>query len=201
MLNRFKNIIKVSLSAFAIAGVSLITGCSSDDVKDDVDLNRVLDVTVDTLTSFQKNLDTVPDKDRHPDKAFIEFAEQLQTNFNKAQPPVYNKGAVLANAQTDASIMGYSDKNKNGKGDRGEEIFMIEIDGQKNRLIATSYTGAVHDHSFSGTAFLAGYLMSSLLNRQRAAGVDTNKLSNKNRVSASQAARARAGSGSHSRGK
>ncbi|MDH5181109.1 MAG: hypothetical protein OEZ39_02320 [Gammaproteobacteria bacterium] len=200
MLNPFGRIIKTGFLAFAVAGIALTAGCS-DEVKDDVDLNRVLDVTADTLTTFQKKVDAVPEKDRHPDKAFLEFTKDLQDNFNKAQPPVYNKGAVLASAQTDASIMAYSDTNQNGKGDRGEEIFMIEIDGQKNRIIATSYTGAVSDHSFSGTGFLAGYLVSSLLNRQRAAGVDTNKLSNKSRVSATQAARSRAGSGSHSKGK
>lgn len=88
--------------------------------------------------------------------------------------------------------------------DQNEDaLFLIEVDGENSRVIATSRSGAVNDHHFSGTSLLAGYLIGSMLSRQSAAGVNKSALANKQPVTAKAAAsaRARAGSGSHSSGK
>jgi len=173
-------------------------------VKDEIDLNRVLDVTVDTLYAYQKELDA---KQGEPDadQAFLGFADDLATDYNKAQPAIYTSGTVGVIPQTDASLLAFDDVNLNKDYDEGEALlFKIEIDGEKARIIASSRSGEVSDHSFSGTSLLAGYLIGSMLSRQSAAGVSSKSLANKKTVSSKQAAanaRARAGSGSHSKGK
>jgi len=173
-------------------------------VEDDIDLNQVLDVTVDTLYAYQKELDGQKGE-AEADQAFIGFAEDLAVNYNQSQPVIYNKGSIGVSPQNDASLLAFSDANINRELDKGEELlFRIEIDGEKARIIASSRSGAVNDHHFSGTSLLAGYLIGSMLNRQRAAGVSPKSLANKKTVTAKQAAsqaRARAGSGSHSKGK
>ena len=64
-----------------------------------------------------------------------------------------------------------------------------------------SRSGAVNDHHFSGTGILTDMFIGSMLSRQRGAGVDTKSLAGKKPVTSKAAARARAGSGSHSKGK
>lgn len=237
------NFAKYGLIAAVIAGVYFFSNSNdTNSVKDDIDLNLVLDVTVDTLHAYQEKLDgpgsdgqspisqSNPDSQTNPDShssllvteatdpeeaavkpesadtrdadaAFIGFAEALAVNYNKSQPAIYT-GNIGVSPQTNASLVAFSDPNSNAEFDSDEEaLFMIEIDGEKARIIASSRSGAVKDHSFSGTSLLAGYLIGSMLSRQRAAGVDPKSLSAKQPVTAGAAAKARAGSGSHSRGK
>ncbi len=101
--------------------------------------------------------------------------------------------------------MGFADSNSDGKYSSNEEaLFKIEVDAENGRLISSSRSGEVTERGFSGTGLLAGFLIGSMMNRQRAAGVNTSQLANKKPVSAAAAqanARSRAGSGSHSRGK
>jgi len=190
----------------AVIGAIYFSDRSDDGgyVEDDIDLNQVLDVTVDTLYAYQKELDGQKGEPE-ADQAFIGFAEELAVNYNKSQPVIYNKGSIGVSPQNDASLLAYSDTNINRELDKGEELlFRIEIDGEKARIIASSRSGAVNDHHFSGTSLLAGYLIGSMLSRQSAAGVSAKSLANKKTITAKQAAsqaRARAGSGSHSKGK
>ncbi len=198
------SIVKYVVIAAVIGGIYFSDRGGEDNyVEDDIDLNRVLDVTVDTLYTYQKKLDSAqgePDADQ----AFLGFAEDLATDYNKAQPVIYD-GTIGVMPQNDASLLAYDDANLNNDYDEGESLlFKIEIDGEKARIIASSRSGAVNDHSFSGTSLLAGYLIGSMLSRQSAAGVSSKSLANKKTVSSKQAAanaRARAGSGSHSKGK
>lgn len=210
------NIVKYGLIAAVIAGVYFFNGSDETSyVEDKIDLSLVLDVTVDTLHAYQETLDsqqglvnqegeaspataaTNPD----PDEAFVGFANALAANYNKSQPAIYT-GPIGVSPQTNASLLAFSDANSNQTYDDKEEaLFLIEIDGEKARIIASSNSGAVKDHHFSGTSLLAGYLIGSMLSRQRAAGVDPKSLSSKQPITASAAAKARAGSGSHSRGK
>ncbi len=85
--------------------------------------------------------------------------------------------------------------------DKEDLLFKIEIDGENARIIASSSSGAINEHNFSGTGLLTGYLIGSMLSRQGRAGVNTQALASKKPVTAATAARARAGSGSHSKGK
>lgn len=196
------SVIKYGLIAAVIGGFYLYNNFNDSDtsyVEDDIDLNAVLDVTMDSLYAFdegvagQENLDA--------DTTFLEFSEMLQEDYNRSEPSLY-KTAIGVSPQTDASLMAFEDPNGNSMKDAGEEaLFMIEIDGENSRIIASSRSGAVNDHHFSGTSLLTGYLIGSLLSRQKMSGMNTSNLSSKKPVSASNAARARAGSGSHSRGK
>ena len=118
--------------------------------------------------------------------------------------PAFYKSKIAMNLEKDASYAGYDDSNANGKIDAGEKkIFKIEIDQVNNRILATDTFGTATSHSFSGTGLLAGLLIGSLLNRQRAAGVNPNSFNNRKVTPASKYAssRSKARSGGVFRGK
>lgn len=174
---------------------------TSDYVEDDIDLNAVLDVTVDTIYSYEDKISSQDGSSVDTDTAFLGFTEELGVNLNYAQPVIY-AGQIGVSPQNDGSVYAFDDKNGNKIADEGElGLFVIEIDGENSRVIASSSSGAVNEHHFSGTGILTGLLIGSMLNRQRGAGVNTKSLASKKPVTAKTAARARAGSGSHSRGK
>jgi hypothetical protein len=185
----------------AVLAVIYFAGSSNDYVEDDIDLNRVLDVTVDTLHSYQEKIE-LTEGEPNADQVFLDFSNDLAVNYNRAQPVIYDKGVIGVSPQTDASLLAYVDANGNDELEESEELlFLIEIDGENARIIASSRSGAINEHHFSGTSLLAGYLIGSMLSRQRAAGVSSKTLANKKPVTAKAAAKSRAGSGSHSRGK
>jgi hypothetical protein len=164
-------------------------------------LNAVLDVTVDTIYAFQETLDSRSQETLDADSTFIEFSQVLQTKYNEANPALH-EGPIGVAPRNDASLMAYQDLNSNNEVEESEPLlFLVEIDGERSRVIASSNSGAINDHHFSGTGLLAGYLLGSMLNRQRMAGVTSDSLARKQPISARDAAKARAGSGSHSKGK
>jgi len=193
-----------ALSAIMTTAV-LITACSSKPAS--VDLDRVLDVTASTLETFetraQSDYGFETDADyTKTDVAMQDFVKQLQTNLNRANPQIH-ADPIGVNLADDGSIHGYNDANNNGSKDSDEvELFKVEIDSEKNRLIASS-ENYVRDHRFSGTGLLAGFLLGNLLGRQRNAGINPKSLSSKTAMSRSsyKSAKSRSGSGSHSRGK
>ena len=165
---------------------------------DDIDLNRVLDVTVETIYAFEENhpeLTATPEG--NDDTAFLKFSEDLAVNYNAALPPIHTE-KISVTPQQDASLIAFVDADANGNFDSGEALYMIEVDGENSRVIATSGSGAVNDSRISGTGLLTGMLIGSMLSRQRASGANP---ASKKTQTAKQAARSRAGSGSHSRGK
>ncbi|MCG7532853.1 hypothetical protein MHM98_16095 [Psychrobium sp. MM17-31] len=191
-------IVKVVAIA-AIIGWVFFSNDSNDTeyAKDEIDLNLVLDVTVETLHTVSENTPEGTDADQ----AFIGLADALAVDYNKSQPAIY-KSEIGVSPQVDASLLAFADDNKNKELDENEvALFKIEIDGENARIIASSRSGAVNDHHFSGTALIAGYLIGSMLTRQRAAGVSSKSLANKKTITSREAAKARAGSGSHSKGK
>lgn len=187
----------IAIAAFV--GYSVLSNDGDNYVEDDIDLNKVLDVTVETLYQFNDATEAQAESDRNADAAFIGFAEALEVNYNAAEPVIYTE-RISVQPNADSSLMAYVEKNGNAEYDSGSEeaLFLIEIDGENARIIASSRSGAINDHRFSGTGLLAGYLVGSMLTRQRAAGASP---AHKTTRTAAQAARARAGSGSHSRGK
>ena len=192
---------KYVLIAAVIGGAYLYNNNNAGDDAgaNDIDLNAVLDVTVDTIHSYQASLDDKQGLD--PDTTLVGLANELETKYNAAQPPLHTAHMGVV-ARKDASLLAFEDKNSNKAVDEGEDaLFLIEVDGENSRVIATSRSGAINEHRFSGTSLLAGYLLGSMMSRQRAAGVTSKQLASKQPVTAKAAARARAGSGSHSRGK
>jgi hypothetical protein len=183
-----------------IAGYFIYANFSgSSSVEDDIDLNQVLDVTVETIYAYEDaNQGQAPENE---DNAFIKFGEDLAVNYNSAQPAIY-KETISVEPQQDASLIAFVDKDANNSYTDGDEpLYMIEVDGENSRVIATSGSGAVGEHRISGSGFLTGYLIASMLSRQRASGVNSKSLASKKTQTSKQAARSRAGSGSHSRGK
>jgi hypothetical protein len=186
-----------------IAGYFLyanFSGPSSTD--DELDLKQVLDVTVETIYAFEENnpqLVAANDGDNE-NAAFVKFSEDLTANYNAATPAIYKERITVA-PQQDASLIAFVDADANGNFDSGEEaLYMIEVDGENSRVIATSGNGAVSDSRFSGAGLLTGMLIGSMLSRQRASGANPASKTTQTSKQA-QAARSRAGSGSHSRGK
>jgi len=198
-----KNIIQYGLIAAVIGGIFLYGQFNDGDTyaEDDIDLNAVLDVTVDALYSYNDSLAELDQNSLDPDVTFADFAESLSGRYNETAPALY-EGPIGVEPRSDASLLAFHDANNNAQLEENEEaLFLIEIDGEQARIIASSRSGAVNDHHFSGTGLLAGYLIGSMLNRQRMSGVSSSSLASKQPVSARDAAKSRAGSGSHSKGK
>ena len=182
----------ICLSA-VVAGSIALSGCGEK--VQSADLDRVLDVTVDTLYQMKGLSEETPEAE-----ALTTLESTLEKNYNRAQPQVH-PNPIGVDIKEDGSFLGFDDKNQDGAQDEGEaKLFTVEIDGENNRLIATDINETIRDHGFSGTGLLAGFLLGSLLNKQRAAGANP---SNKKAMSKSayQNARSRAGSGSHTKGK
>ena len=188
---------KLASLGLSIIATLFIVGCgTSSQVPPDLD--KILDITSNTLLEFQDN-----EAELKEEEAMKAFVAQLEQNLNSSNPVVH-QGTIGIQLKEDGSLLGYDNPNNNEIKDSGEsELFTIEIDSEKNRLIATDISGTSRDHHFSGTGLLAGLLIGHLLSRQRAAGVNPKSLANKTVTpkSSYQNARSRAGSGSHSRGK
>lgn len=179
----------------------------------EIDLQAVSSVTLDSLTEMDIAVPgngTGTDVTASPDgsasgedtvELLRGFSDVLERNYNAQEPPLF-ESAVSVVPQEDASFVAVADTNGNGEPDENEPaLWMVEIDGENERVVVTDGQGAVDQAGFSGTSLLAGYFLARMLTRQRAAGVDTRALANKRPVTARQAARARAGSGSFARGK
>lgn len=193
-------------SATLASALLIVAGCSKS--VEQADLDRVLDVSYDTLYKFENGAENT--RDEH---AMTAFEEKLRFNFLTANPPVHS-GTVGINLKEDGSFEGFQDSNGNSEKDADEaDLFVVEIDESNGRLIASDATGSgnVRDQHFSGTGLLTGFLLGSLLSRQRSAGIGRSAFSNKKSTpkaaaksaskSSSQSAKSRSGSGSHSFGK
>jgi hypothetical protein len=204
---------KIKTMFFAGALTVLLSGCSNESVEV-VDLNRVLDVMVDTLdqtqakmgSEFQGNSEDPEVRQQFMDNFNVLYAENLNAAKLMSQP-------IGTSVQSDGSISGFIDPNQNMTMDGSEkQIFIVEIDSERNRLIATDTQHGYHrDHGFSMAGLATGMLIGHLLSRQRAAGISSSRFSNMNMSpknyhssalqSAKSSARAKAGSGSFSLGK
>lgn len=174
-------------------------------VVSDIDLNRVLDITLNTIERVDAQSADLAGDLYAGEKLFFILANELSNSYSSATPKLdkQTNGAIGVQPNSDGSLLAFQDENTNGNWDQevGNEdpIFLIEIDGQNSRIIATSRIGEVNQAGFSGSGFLTGMLIGNMLNRQSRAG-QTQAVSNKKPVSARQA-RARAGSGSYRVGK
>ena len=193
------------------ASFLLLFACSE---KPTSDLDKILDITVKTMDKFQKTEDKFQKTEstnasENSDDAMAKFATQLAKDINAADPKVSNKTIGIV-PKLDGSYQGFADENENLIKDSGEsELFKLEIDAENKRLIASS-DGEVRTNPLlaMGAGFLAGMLVSKMLNRQKTAGVNpANKKSTprggaRNAANSSNnSARSRSGSGSHATGK
>lgn len=198
-----------------------LTACGGSDANVEVvNLNKVLEVMNKTMDKMQKEVaasgeSKLNKEDPAVRKAFMEkFNVELAKDLNEAKLMSTPIGTEVKN---DGAIEGFADLNKNSKQELGQgekSLFKVEIDGPRNRLIATDLQhGYRRDSGFSTGGLLTGMLIGHLLSRQLSAGVSPNKHANTkvspsgyhsqavSNAKASASARTSSKSGSFSRGK
>ena len=168
------------------------------------DLGQVLDRSVFAIERYdaylkENNVSEVGDKEMGVLTSFM--GEVMNSDPRFYDQPL---GVEL---EKDATFLGFADTNANKVRDEGEaKVFTVEIDSENKRLIATDMSGEGSHLRFSGTGFLAGALIGSLLSRQNAAGVKPGSFNNRKTVDrasyrAPSSARSRSRSGGLGRGK
>ena len=155
-----------------------------------------------------------------------DFSLSLAETLNATEPKVYPKTLGVI-AEKDGSFTGFVDKNVNKLKDSGEPTaFKVEIDGEKQKLIASDSERSAESGiggMMMGMAggMMMGMLMGSLMNRQsatntrpgantpprRSANAPASSRSSSSSANASRSsstsssAKSRSGSGSFSSGK
>ena len=212
----------MNMRIWLIGAVSVgLVACGGSDANVEVvNLNKVLEVMNKTMDKMQKEVAASGDSKVNKDdpavrKAFMEkFNLEFAKDLNDAKIMSTPIGTEVKN---DGAIEGFADLNKNMKQELGQgekSLFKVEIDGPRNRLIATDLqNGYRRDSGFSAGGFLTGMLIGHLLGQQRSAGVSPNKHANTkmspsgyhsqavSNAKASASARSSSSSGSFSRGK
>ena len=196
----------MSLSALFV----MVAACSSEPEVEVIDLDKVLDVTMNTMDQMQGKM-VVPSEGQAVDEAtkqqhLDKFNTLFTQNLNNAK--IYSK-PLATTVKSDGSFEGFVDANQDLKQDISEaKLFTVEVDNERNRLIATdTQEGHRRDHGFSMGGLAAGMLIGHLLSKQSAAGVQSSKFANAQmspkgyHASAVSSAKARAGSGSFKSGK
>jgi hypothetical protein len=196
-MNKFKLV-----TFFVIFSLVIGTGCSNSS-SSRVDLDRVLQIMAATLTSVEKQA-----LGFSKDEIMTVFEQEFHQDINKARPKLHPQ-TIGVKLQNDASVIGYNDKNSNAIQDGGEKLlFKVEIDQEGGRLLA-SEGQQVREHR-GASGFFMGYLMASMIGRQRSAGVRPNSFKNRtvtpkttstSTSKKSNSAKSRSKSGSYSRGK
>lgn len=191
MFNNFKFIL-FALVAVVLVNMFLTGGGTSEST---AQLDRVLGVASATAGDFESTPDV------NEDNAMDKFAIKFNDDLNAAQPPIHPT-TLGTRARENGSLLSFDDLNANGKQDPGEDsLFMTEVDAENNKLIATNQEES-RNSGFSGSGLLMGYMIGSMLSRQRATG--TNPAARKTTAKGTRSARgarSRSRSGSHSRGK
>lgn len=186
---------KFSLSTTIAASVSalsiLLISCGGGGTAVP-DLDQALEIAAESLIQFEGS----GREDISEENAMNEFALVYTNNLNAAQPAMHTN-QLGVEPQADGAFGVYDDKNSNKEIDTDEtELFKVEVDEVNGRLVASAES-YVRDRGFSGSGLLMGYLIGSMMGRQRTAGASPASKKASPKMSAKQ----RAGSGSHSRGK
>jgi hypothetical protein len=157
-------------------------GCQST-VVDVVDLNKVLDEFQATLTELdgkqaaaakadggdaeaeEQEVVGIEVVDQEDDAKKEEFLSLFRTKLNAAKLISKPIGVTLHESGT---INGFADIDKDNVQDAGEkELFKIEIDDERGRVIASDGGGHYRDHRYRPSGFFTGYLLGSMLGRNR----------------------------------
>ncbi len=162
----------------AVFSLIFIQGCSSDRVEM-VDLDRVLDIMAETIESLEERPGNVSlvanesimaiDPDHQSSEKTDLFLVTFENNLNSANlisdpiRPVMDSGGT---------VVGY-----NGRTD--QKLFTIELDSERNRMIATDTQNSYRrDRGFPMGGMFMGYMMGSMLGRQRFSGISPSRYSN-----------------------
>ena len=178
--------------AALVASTSIVlVGCGGGSSSAVPDLDQALNVAAESLVQFENSNADITEQN-----AMDEFAVVYTNALNASQPAIHT-GPVGVAPKADGSFSVFDDPNSNKLADSGEkELFLVEVDEENGRLVASAES-YVRDRGFSGGGLLMGYLIGSMLGRQKSSGATPGQKKASPKMSAKQ----RAGSGSHSRGK
>ncbi|MEL7489474.1 MAG: hypothetical protein AAGJ73_02045 [Pseudomonadota bacterium] len=155
----------------------LLQGCQKTNGPRKLDINGVMDRTIDAMVDFAKDSEasgvTLADNEVIP-----KFAPRLHAALN-ARPKVFT-GNVGLTAKSDASFQGFDDLNKNNRKEDGEQhLFTLEIDAENERLIATDFSENTYGTQFRDGQY-RGYFFVWVSRRQSAAGLRPNRFAGRN---------------------
>jgi len=158
----------IKMSSTALLAVTL-AACS---------IGSVLDRTVLALEYAEAQFDK-PEDEAAAAKQLDAFSGLMFQAMN-TDPRFYNK-IIGVNLREDAAFVGFADANGNNVVDAGEkDIFTVELDAERNRIIATDLASGEGTYRLSGTGLLAGYIAGRLIGRQGRAGVKSSSFANRN---------------------
>ncbi len=167
---------KFAISLLIVVPLLLFHGCGANQ-QELVDLDRVLDITMATLDSLNgtqiegistDSLEAITTENQNPQLDSL-FLATYGENLNRAQ---LISDPIRPALEEDGSINGYNDVTN-------QKLFSIEIDSESNRLIATDVQNSYRREShFPFGGMFMGYMLGSMLGRQRAAGISPSKYSN-----------------------
>lgn len=192
----------LGIGALLVIGYFFLFG--DDRGEQTADLGQVLDRTEYVMLNYQNYLEENA-IDEMGEAQIAEFTQFYRAVLN-ADPRFYDATLGLT-AQEDGSFLGYADANSNGFQDNDEgKVFIVEIDEENRRLIATDVAGESAGLRFSGTGFVAGALLGHYLSKQRSAGISKGSFNNRSVASrasykAPSSARSRSRSGGIRAGK
>jgi len=167
-----------TIYALSLVGAFALVGCKAK--VESPDLGQVLDRTVYAMEYYHGQVTSNPDEVVEVSDEMLGEFTGVMTQVMNASPSFYSKNLGMS-LEEDASFKGFEDKNANNVRDSGEkDIFMVEIDAERSRLIATDLvSGEATTYRASGTGFLAGALVGRLLGRQSRAGVKPSSFANR----------------------
>lgn len=165
---------------------TLLVGCNATSSKPTgPDLGTVLDRTVMVLEYAEANFEKTEDETEG--EAQLKTLTSVMHQAMNAAPSLNNNQAVGVSLREDAAFLGFADKNGNNVSDPGEkDLFTVEIDAERKRIIATDLTSGEGTYRVSGSGLLLGYMAGRLLGRQGRAGVNSSSFANRNVKSSSE---------------
>lgn len=169
-----QNLKFIALVLVALFAFNIFFGDKSEQT---ADLGQVLDRTEWAINTYQSHMSENGYTEVTGDN--MEEFRGLLVGVMNTDPRFYDKRLGM-DIQDNATFLGYADENANGIQDSGEgDVFTVEIDEANQRLIATDVAGNSSGLRFSGSGFLAGALIGSLINRQRASGITASSFNNR----------------------
>lgn len=167
---------------FCLVLMALVCGCSTVAV-DVVDLNKVLDLFAESLSELDGDkaanvnaeggddtdskavvgIEVVQDEDKSKTDSFIKLFRTKLNAANLVSTPIGVK------IEESGVINGFADSDNNNAMGAGEKsLFKIEIDEERNRVVATDNGGHYRDHRYRGRrGIMTGYLLGRMMSRNR----------------------------------
>ena len=166
---------KFGVAKLCIAASLMFLASCNQSGERKLDINMVMDRTIDTIVDYSKEIETSGQKTNNP-AVMQGFFARLHKELN-SRPDPFTNGNLGLRVNDDASFAGFDDPNKNNVQDAGEQqLFTLEIDAANERLIATDFGDNVHGTTFrDGQYERRGFIFVWISGRQEAAGVKPNR--------------------------